>query len=143
MHNHGPPNTSRITTGGSKVEPVSDKFFKKSGLALYFDIFDFQEVVELLREKYKIAKTYEEVSKSDKFTFSIYFDNDLNFLADKLFYTMSGYIRQQGELPKDFLKVENVFREDLNSKFEECFHTTISELFHKYHIPAERHTLNC
>lgn len=120
-----------------KQQDVSDKFFKKSGLALYFDIFDFQEVVELLREKYKIAKTYEEVSKSDKFTFSIYFDNELNFLADKLFYTMSGYIRQHGELPKDFLKVENIFREDLNSKFEEGFHTTISELFHKYQISAE------
>ncbi|KAF6621543.1 putative nucleic acid-binding Zn-ribbon protein [Paenibacillus jamilae] len=118
-------------------QKVSDKFFKKSGLALYFDIFDFQEVVELLREKYKIAKTYEEVSKSYKFTFSIYFDNELNFLADKLFYTMSGYIRQHGELPKDFLKVENAFREDLNSKFEEGFHTTISELFHKYHVSVE------
>ncbi|WP_311080825.1 hypothetical protein [Paenibacillus polymyxa] len=42
---------------------------------------------------------------------------------------MSGYIRQQGELPKDFLKVENVFREDLNSKFEEGFHTPSLSFF--------------
>jgi superfamily I DNA and/or RNA helicase len=116
---------------------VSDKFFKKSGLVLYFDIFNFQEVVDILREKYKIAKTYEEVSNSDKFTFSLYFDNQLNFIADKLFFTMSGYIRQHGDLPKDFLKVENSFREDLNRKFDEDFNTSISELLQKYNVSTE------
>lgn len=116
---------------------LSDKSFKKSGLGLYFDIFNFQEVVELLRQKYKIPKTYEEVSTSDKFTFSIYFDNELNFVADKLFYTMSGYIRQHGDLPEDILKVESTFRSDLNSKFDEGFNATISELFRKYHVSAE------
>ena len=116
---------------------VSDKFFKKSGLVLYFDIFNFQEVVDILREKYKIAKAYEEVSNSDKFTFSLYFDNQLNFIADKLFFTMSGYIRQHGDLPKDFLKVENSFREDLNRKFDEDFNTSISELLQKYNVSTE------
>lgn len=116
---------------------VSDKLFEKSGLVLYFDIFDFQEVVDILREKYKIAKTYEEVNASDKFTFAIYFDNQLNFIADKLFFTMSGYIRQHGNLPENFLKVEDSFREDLNSKFDEGFNITISDLLQKYNVSTD------
>ncbi|MDY0407116.1 AAA domain-containing protein [Virgibacillus sp. 179-BFC.A HS] len=128
---------SGFLTKQKEQQNVSDKFFKKSGLVLYFDIFNFQEVVDILREKYKIAKTYEEVSNSDKFTFSLYFDNQLNFKADKLFFTMSGYIRQYGDLPKDFLKVENAFREDLNRKFDEDFNTTISELLQRYNSSTE------
>jgi adenylate kinase family enzyme len=124
-------------TKQKEQQNISDKSFKNSGLVLYFDIFDFQEVIDLLREKYKIPKTYEEVSTSDKFTFSIYFDNELNFIADKLFFTVSGYIRQHGDLPEDILKVENAFREDLNSKFDEGFNSTIYELFQKYHVSVE------
>lgn len=128
---------SDFLTKQKEQQDVSDKFFKKSGLVLYFDIFNFQEVVDILREKYKIAKTYEEVSNSDKFTFSLYFDNQLNFIADKLFFTMSGYIRQHGDLPEDFLKVENSFREDLNRKFAEDFNSTISDLLQKYNASTE------
>ncbi len=124
-------------TKQKEQQNVSDKFFKKSGLVLYFDIFNFQEIVDILREKYKIAKTCEEVSNSDKFTFSLYFDNQLNFIADKLFYTMSGYIRRHGDLPKDILKVENSFREDLNRKFDEDFNTAFSELLQNYNVTTE------
>lgn len=127
---------TNFLTKQKEQQDVADNFCK-SGIVLYFDIFDFQEVVDILREKYKIAKTYEEVSNSEKFTFSIYFDNELNFIADKLFVTMSGYIRQHGDLPKDILKVENTFREDLTSKFDEGFNSTISELFQKYHVSVE------
>ncbi|MCX2883433.1 AAA domain-containing protein [Bacillus velezensis] len=124
-------------TKQKEQQNVSDKFFKKSGLVLYFDIFNFQEIVDILREKYKIAKTCEEVSNSDKFTFSVYFDNQLNFIAEKLFYTMSGYIRRHGDLPKDILKVENSFREDLNRKFDEGFNTAFSELLQNYNVTTE------
>ncbi|MGE9879529.1 AAA domain-containing protein [Bacillus velezensis] len=128
---------SDFLTRQKEQQNISDKFFKKSGLVLYFDIFNFQEIVDILREKYKIAKTYEEVSNSDKFTFSVYFDNQLNFIADKLFYTMSGYIRRHGDLPKDILKVENSFREDLNRKFNEDFNTAFSELLQNYNVTTE------
>ncbi|MGM0940262.1 MAG: AAA domain-containing protein [Bacillota bacterium] len=128
---------SDFLTKQKEKQNLSDKFFKKSGLVLYFDIFNFQEVVDILRKKYKIAKTDEEVSNSDKFTFSIYFDNQLNFIADKLFFTMSGYIRQYGKLPEEFFKVENSFREDLNRKFDEDFNITIAELLQKYHVSTE------
>ncbi|MFP3325191.1 DNA replication ATP-dependent helicase dna2, partial [Planococcus sp. SIMBA_160] len=90
--------------------------------------------VDILREKYNIDKTYEEISNSEKFTFALYFDHQLNLIADKLFLTMSGYIRENGHLPDDFLKVETLFREELNRKFEEDFHKVFSELIQKYNV---------
>ncbi|MFD0960985.1 AAA domain-containing protein [Paenibacillus chungangensis] len=128
---------TEFLTKQKEQQNLTNNDFKKSGIVLYFDIFDFQEVVDILREKYKIAKSYEDVSNSDKFTFSIYFNNELDFIADKLFFTMSGYIRQHGILPEDISKVESVFREDLTSKFDEGFNSTISELFQKYHVSVE------
>ena len=113
---------------------MSDKAFNKSGIVFYFGIFNFQEVVDILREKYNIDKTYEEISNSEKFTFALYFDHQLNLIADKLFLTMSGYIRENGHLPDDFLKVETLFREELNRKFEEDFHKVFSELIQKYNV---------
>lgn len=116
---------------------VSDKNFEKSGLIMYFDIFDFEEVVEILREKYNILPTDEDVSNSNKFTFSLSFDNQLNFLSDQLFFTVSGYIRYHGELPEDFLKEEASFREDLNRKFEQDFNTVMTELFQTYKVSRD------
>ncbi|MFP3420357.1 AAA domain-containing protein [Bacillus sp. SIMBA_154] len=113
---------------------MSDKAFNKSGIVFYFGIFNFQEVVDIFREKYNIDKTYEEISNSEKFTFALYFDHQLNLIADKLFLTMSGYIRENGHLPDDFLKVETLFREELNRKFEEDFHKVFSELIQKYNV---------
>ena len=97
---------------------ISDASFKRAGIVLYFGIFNFEEVIEILRKKYNIAKTNEEVSNSEKFTFALYFDNELNLIPDKLFLTMSGYIRQKGCLPNDIFKIENSFRERVNEKFK-------------------------
>ncbi|MDK2905133.1 MAG: hypothetical protein PWR12_1209, partial [Eubacteriaceae bacterium] len=119
-------------------QQISDEKFKKSGLVLYFDIFDFQEIINILRDKYNIPATYEETSNSDKFTFSLYFDNQLNFLADKLFFTISGYIKHNGKLPNDFLKEETIFRDELSKKFEyEEFNAVIADLFQKYKTSQE------
>ncbi|MCK2158356.1 ATP-binding protein [Exiguobacterium sp. 17-1] len=124
-------------TKQKEEKEVSDKLFKKSGLVLYFNIFNFQEVVDILRAKYKITKTEEEISNSNKFTFTLCFDNQLNFIADKLFYTMSGYIHRYGDFPQDFLKVENSFREKLNREFSEDFNFTISRLLQEYNASEE------
>lgn len=110
----------------------SEKKFVKSGVVMFFNIFNFQEIIDILRKKYNIPATYEETSNSDKFTFCLYFDNKLNFVEEKLFLTMSGYILEHGEIPKDFLEVENKFRENLSRQFEEKgFNHTISELIQK------------
>lgn len=112
--------------------------FKKSGIVFYFDIFNFQEIIDILREKYGIPATYEEVSITDKFTFAIYFDNQLNFIAEKLFFTISGYIRYKRELPEDFLKAERDLRDDLSKKFEDLdFNTVLEKLLKQYGVILE------
>lgn len=116
---------------------MSDKSFQKSGLVMYFGIFNFQEVVDILREKYNIPSTYEEISNSDKFTIALYFDSELNFIPDKLFLTMSGVIRNLGYLPDNFNEIENKFKEVLSRKFEEDFNRTFDELFNRYQISQE------
>lgn len=110
----------------------SEKNFKKSGIVMYFNIFNFQEIIDILRKQYNIPATHEETSNSDKFTFCLYFDNELNFIEEKLFLTMSGYVRKTGKLPNDFLQIENKFREELSEKFEnKGFNDTIAELMQK------------
>src|SRR5699024_426234 len=56
-------------------------------------------------------------------------DNELNFMADKFFYTMSGYIKLHKKFPENFLEVEADFREELVQKFEDKgFNKTINDL---------------
>nr|WP_252894796.1 hypothetical protein [Liquorilactobacillus satsumensis] len=112
---------------------ISDKLFQKAGIAVYCEIFPFQEIVEKLRQKYQIAATNEEVVSSEKFTFAIYFDKDLNFLSEKFFLTISGAIRLKGKLPSDFSKEEESLRDLLAKKFADGdFNQTFEELFKKY-----------
>lgn len=118
---------------------MKDYAFKKSGLVLYFNIFDFQEIIDILRKKYRIPSVYEDISKTDKFTFALYFDNQLNFIPDRLFFTISGYIRYKHELPKDFIKAENSLRDDLNKQFEDNdFNTVLKKLLKQYNVGLER-----
>jgi len=116
-----------------KKENIKDKDFEKSGLALYFDIFNFQEIVNILRTRYNIPTTYEETTNSEKFTFALYFNNQLDFMPSKLFFTMSGYIRLKKELPEDFFQAENSLKKDLSDKFEDKnFNTVLIGLIKQY-----------
>src|SRR5699024_6935185 len=92
---------------------------EEPGLVMYFDIFSFQEIIDILRESYQIKATHEETSISNKFTYCLYFDNELNFMADKFFYTMSSYIKLHERFPDNILKVEADFREKLVQKYED------------------------
>lgn len=116
-----------------KREKIKEKDFKKSGLAIYFDIFNFQEIIDILRERYNILATHEETTRSDKFTFALYFNNQLDFIPNKLFFTMSSYIRFKGELPEDFFQAESLLRKDLSDKFEDKdFNVVLNELLKQY-----------
>lgn len=114
---------------------VSDEELKKSGVALYLGIFNFEYVIEILREKYKINKTYVDAIASDKFTFVVYFDKDLQFLSEYFFFTMSGYIYLNGDIPQNFLEIENDLRDDINKKFLKLgFNEAILDILKKYNI---------
>lgn len=120
-------------------EKLSDKAFRKSGIVLFFGIFDFDEVIDILKKKYNLEHTYEDRSKSKKFTVALFFDKDLQFLQNRFFYTMSGYIRNYGDFPKDIGRAEGDFGNEIRGKFdrerdkEHAFHSVILWLLEKYH----------
>lgn len=93
--------------------------YKHSGVVLYFDIFPFQEVVDFLREQYKLKPTEQEITLGKKFSFALYFDKKLNFINEMTFLTESYYIRNKRRIPKqqDF----NAFEVEKVKKFGEMF----------------------
>lgn len=135
---HLEENFSIFLNKNKKLRNKTDKQFSKSGLVIYFDIFDFQEVIDILREKYNISSTDEETTNSDKFTFALYFDHKLNFIPEKLFFTISGYIRYKNEFPKDFFNAESSLRDDLSKKFEDKeFNRFFTDLLRQYKVNVE------
>ena len=53
---------------------------KKYGLVLFFGIFSFEEVADILRKKYGKKASDEEVLKTKKFSITLYFDYELKLL---------------------------------------------------------------
>ena len=127
---------------GDDYQSILKDFFKRqklkssSGIAVYCGIFSFRKIIEVLRGKYNLKATEEELGRASyKFTFALYFDKDLKFLADKFFLTMSGQIFKNRELPKDFLIAENELREQLEQAFLDGeFNEVFSKLLNKYEI---------
>lgn len=119
-------------------EKLSDKAFQKSGLVLFLGIFDFDEVIDILKKKYNLEDVYEDRSKSKKFTAALFFDKDLQFLGNKFFYTMSGYIRNYGDFPKDIGEAERNLSDEIRGKFERernkenGFHSVVTWILKKY-----------
>ena len=119
-------------------EKFSDKAFQKSGIVLFLGIFDFDEVIDILKKKYNLEDTYEDRSKSKKFTEALFFDKDLQFLGNKFFYTMCGYIRNYGDFPKDIGEEERNLSDEIRGKFERernkenGFHCVITWILKKY-----------
>lgn len=120
---------------------IDDEDFENSGIVFFFNIFDFSKVITIL-ENDNHKKLYEEIKDSKKFTFAVYFDNQLKFQGNKFFYTMSGYILKHKIAFEDirkeeenFLKVEDEIRNYINGKFAaEDFNTAFSHLLNKYQI---------
>ena len=94
---------------------------QKGGVVVYFDVFKFQEVAAILREKYHLKPTDEEIRLGDKFSFALYFDRNLNFLSDMTFFTESAYIRYYKKVPheKEFREFEENFKNQLSQDFDE------------------------
>ena len=93
--------------------------YQKGGVVLYFEIFKFEEVVSVLRKKYHLEPTDEDIRVGDKFSFALCFDKNLNLCDEMTFLTISAYIRWHKEIVS-----RNVFRE-----YEAKFKLMISQLF--------------
>lgn len=94
---------------------------QKGGIVVYFDIFDFQEVVSILREQYSLKPTDEEIHSGNKFTFALYFDMDFNLMQDMTFFTESGYIRYYKKVPyeEEFRAFEDNLKKQFSQDFDE------------------------
>lgn len=94
---------------------------QKGGIAVYLDIFGFQEVVSILREQYRLKPTDEELRIGNKFSFALYFDRDFNFLPDMTFFTESAYIRYYKKVPREeeFREFEDHLKKQLSEDFDE------------------------
>lgn len=125
-----------------EIEKKNGHRYKKGGIVVYFDIFAFQEVVDILRKQYGLKPTDEEIHLGDKFSFALYFDRKLSFLADMTFFTVSAYIRIHKEVPdeKTFRRFELDFKNQLVSLFDETdrdpkkFNEAIQHIFYRYRI---------
>jgi hypothetical protein len=99
---------------GFKVLP------ENAGLIVYFDIFEFKEVVEFLRSKYQLQTPEENISYGLKFSLALYFDKNLELDDTKTFYTESAYIRKFQSIPDEevFKKYEGNVSERVKQLFE-------------------------
>ena len=95
------------------------EIYQKGGIVVYFDIFKFEDVVSIIREKYHLKPTNEDIRVGDKFSFALCFDKELNLCSEMTFLTVSAYIRWY----KEIVSI-NVFRE-----YESNFKVMISQLF--------------
>ena len=95
---------------------------QKGGIVVYFDVFPFQEVVDILRVQYGLEPTDEDIRYGHKFSFALYFDRNLNFLADMTFFTESAYIRYFENVPheNEFQEFEEKLKNQLSQDFGEA-----------------------
>ena len=120
----------------------------KGGIVLYFNTYPFSTVIQLLREKFNLSETYDEVSVGDKFSFALYFDKELKLQGDMTFFTASYYILQNNSIPqeKDFLNFEKENKENMNSifacpeeeEYNAFFNKAFAKLLNQYSIQTEK-----
>ncbi len=119
--------TERLTDQGDKSTSGAPKKRSKAGakgIMMYFDIFKFSEVLDILRKVYGLEKTDEEINSelSSKFSFVLYFDKNLEFLPDPTFFTVSAFIRYNKKIPTgdEFSRFEAEFKSQLACDFADA-----------------------
>ena len=118
---------------------------QKGGVVVYFDIFRFQEVVDFLRRLYELKPTDEDIRFGNKFSFALYFDRNLQLLADMTFFTESAYIRKYKKVPceKEFREFEEKFKHQLLQDFNETakdpekFNAAMQKVLLRYGVDLE------
>ncbi len=93
---------------------------KQKGLVVYVGIFKFIEVIKFLREKFKLQESFQDIQLGEKFSLAIFFNDRLEFLPDKTFFTASAYINTKQDFPYEnkFKEFEAELKMKLSSKFE-------------------------
>lgn len=124
-------------------DPKSSR--QAGGIVVYFDIFDFQEVVSILLNEYGLEGKKKDRSSGNKFHFALYFDRDFTLQKDMTFFTVSAYIRMFKRIPheKEFRAYEQEQIARLNENFEEAetspetFNQAMENLLDWYHLDGK------
>lgn len=127
-----------------EIQKKKLRLHQKGGIVVYFNIFSFQKVVALLREKYQLFACEEEIRSGDKFSFALYFDKNLRLNSEMTFFTVSYYILNKCQVPKEkeftgfesYNKkiLEEMFEYSENVEYGECFNQAISKLLEYYKV---------
>ncbi|MBQ8568854.1 MAG: ATP-binding protein [Oscillospiraceae bacterium] len=140
-------------TGNDYYSLIKDKMSgssvckgKNSGAAFIFDVFDFNEVLTILRQKYHLNMPDEEIKTGKKFGFVLYFDKGMRFIKDMTFFTASEYIRCKKEVPQEteFREYEEHLKKLLEQLFDESendpkkFNSAIAVIMKKYNVDPKK-----
>lgn len=129
------------------LNAIKKKKFKEkqnAGVVIFFEIFDFKEVVTILREKYDLQSTNEDIRYGNKFSFALCFDKSLKLCSEMTFFTVSAYIRwnkvvvsrdEFREYESDFKsKIEQLFNEEEDEDRQEKFNNAIEKILNTYSL---------
>lgn len=123
----------------SKLRKISPRKGAQRGIVVRLGIFPFSEVIDILRNKFSIGPTQEDVNySSQKFSVALYFDDKLQLLPEMTFVTVSYFIRQYKTIPdqETFRKFEKELKEKVQNLFEsaegnpEAFNSAIRRIIH-------------
>lgn len=95
---------------------------KNGGTVIYFDIYPFEDVIEILRKKFSLRPTEEELTTGDKFSLALYFDVNMSLNKDMTFFTESAFIRYFNNVPHE--DEFHSFESDLKDKLAKDFENT-------------------
>lgn len=104
----------------NEIEKKKLNNYQKGGIVIYFNIFKFEEVISLLREKFNLPKSEEEIKVGNKFSFAIYFDKEIKLVDSMTFFTVSHYILKNKSVPSEkvFLEYEEENKKYIKELFE-------------------------
>ncbi len=91
------------------------------GIIVYFDIFNFQSIIDLIVQEHNLSDLRDETfNPKHKFGLAIVFDKELKLIEDQTFVTASYYVKMVGKLFSSIRTFEN---------FEQSIKTIINSLF--------------
>ena len=126
-----------------KREKIKEEKQNQVGVVLYFGIFKFEEVINIIRNKYKIEDTGEELKSGEKFTLSLSFDRNMKLASEKLFFTMAGFVKQEKDIPANLIEEEDKLKSEFSKLFEEKgFNRSFYKLVQKYSVDEDNCRIN-
>lgn len=115
----------------NKNRNFSKKKLTKIGFTIFFDVFQFEELIKTLSEIFHLPEEYVDISGSEKFTYCLSFvaeNGSFKLLENSLFYTISGHAHRYHKFPTQISNIEDTLNKKLSELFEYDFDKGMNEL---------------